>query len=320
MKIIRKIWISVVILLLVGQGSPAAGVGKRIGILGFSEQPRYLQAIKGIMDRLKEAGLGEPQTEFTIENAEANKALAAELVKKFAAARMDLIFTVGTHATLATLQEIKDVPIVFAQVYDPVEAGIAKDWHSSGNNTTGATTKIPMSKLMDTLKLFLPIKDLAVLYTPGEKNSEEQLRDLQENQAKYGIKVVPVPLTKPEEVKQLLPIVLRTTDALYITGSNFVDSQITTIVDMATKAKIVTISHLEDLIEKGVLLGVGPNSYQVGRLAGSKAVEIFKGAKPSSIPIETPKQVEVMLNLNTANAGNFHIPAAFAKTITKRIQ
>jgi putative ABC transport system substrate-binding protein len=320
MQIKITIWLSVVLALLVGQVAPAAAAGKKIGILAFSEQPRYLEAIKGFKDRLKEAGLGEPQTEFTIENAEANKARAAELVKKFAAAKMDLIFTVGTHATLAIIQEIKDVPIVFAQVYDPVEAGIAKDWHSSGNNTTGATTKIPMSKVIDSLKLFLPVKNLAVLYTPGEKNSESQLGDLQEIQAKYGIKVIPVPLTKPEELKQLLPIVLRTTDVLYITGSNFVDSQISIIVDMATEARKVTISHLEDLIEKGVLLGVGPNSYQVGRLAGRKALAIFKGAKPSAIPIETPEHIEVMINLKTAKAGNFQIPPNFMKTITKRIQ
>ena len=320
MKLMRKLWISGVIILLLVQICPAAGAGKKIGILAFSEQPRYLEAIRGFMDSLKEAGLGAPQTEFTIDNAEANKALAAELVKKFAAAKMDLIFTVGTHATLAIFHEIKDVPIVFAQVYDPVEAGIAKDWQSSGNNTTGSSTKIPMSRAMESLKLFLPVKNLAVLYTPGEKNSEAQLGDLQEIQGKYGIKVVPVPLSKPEEVKQLLPIVLRTADVLYITGSNFVDSQISIIVDMATKAKVVTISHLEDLIEKGVLLGVGPNSYQVGRLAGREAVEIFRGAKPSSIPIETPKKIEVMLNLKTAQAGDFQIPPDFMKTITKRIQ
>ncbi len=309
-----------VIFLLVAQVVPAAGAGKRIGILAFSEQPRYLEAVKGFMARLKEAGLGEPQAEFIIKNSEANKALAAELVNDFTTAKLDLIFTVGTHATLAILQEIKDVPIVFAQVYDPVEAGIAKDWQSSGNNTTGATTKIPMSKVIDSLRLFMPVKNLAVLYTPGEKNSEAQLRDLEDIQTKYGIKVVPVPLSKPEEVKQLLPIVLHTTDALYITGSNFVDSQISIIVDMATKARMVTISHLEDLIEKGVLLGVGPNSYLVGRLAGRKAVEILKGAKPSSIPIETPKHIEVMINMKTAKAGDFQIPPDFMRTVTKRIQ
>ena len=172
---IKKIGPSLIIMLFVVLvSSPAAA--KKIGVLAFSEQPRYLEAIRGIMDKLKEAGLGEPQYEFMIENAKANKAVAAELVNKFATEKIDLIFTIGTHATLAVMQKIKDIPIVFTQVYDPVEAGIAKDWQSSGNNTTGASTKIPMSKLMDSLKLYKPVKSLAVLYTPGEKNSEAQLR------------------------------------------------------------------------------------------------------------------------------------------------
>jgi putative ABC transport system substrate-binding protein len=316
---IKKVWPPTMILLFVFLAFSSAAA-KKIGVLAFSEQPRYLEAIRGIMDKLKEAGLGEPQYEFVIENANANKAVAAELVKKIAAEKMNLIFTVGTHATLALMQEIKDVPIVFAQVYDPVEAGIAKDWQSSGNNTTGATTKIPMSKLIDSLKLFKPVKSLAVLYTPGEKNSEAQLKDLQSLQANYEISVVPVPLNKPEEVQQLLPIVLRTTEALYITGSNLVDSQISTIVDMATKAKIPTISHLEDLIEKGVLLGVGPDSYQVGRLAGEKAIRVIQGEKPSAIPIETPGQIKVMINLKTVQAGGFQIPPDFMKTITTKMR
>ncbi len=319
MRTIKKVWPAMMVMLLVILvSSPAAA--KKIGVLAFSDQPRYLDALQGIMAKLKEAGLGEPQDEFIIENAKANKAVAAEVVEKFAAEKMDLIFTIGTHATLAVLQKIKDVPIVFAQVYDPVEAGIAKDWRSSGNNTTGATTKIALSKLMDSLELFKPVKSLAVLYTPGEKNSEAQLRDLQALQAKYKISVVPVPLSKPEEIDQLRPIVLRNTDALYITGSNFVDSQIAIIMDMATKTKTPTISHLEDLVEKGVLIGVGPDCFQVGRLAGEKAIQIFKGAKPSSIPIETPEQIEVMVNLKTARAGGFEIPPDFMKTVTRQIQ
>jgi putative ABC transport system substrate-binding protein len=64
-------------------------------------------------------------------------------------------------------------------VYDPVEAGIAKDWEGSGNNTTGTSSKIPMSNLMDCLTDFAPVKRLAVMYTPGEKNSETQLKGRQ---------------------------------------------------------------------------------------------------------------------------------------------
>jgi putative ABC transport system substrate-binding protein len=205
-------------------------------------------------------------------------------------------------------------------VYNPVEAGIAKDWKSSGNNTTGTSSKVPMSKLMDSLKLFAPVKRLAVLYTFGEKNSEAQLKDLQEIQADYGIKVVPVPLTRTEEVAQLLPVVIRSTDALYVTGSNLVDSQLSIIVDMATKGKVITITHLDDLVEKGVLLGVCSDSYPMGRLAGEKAVKILNGARPSSIPIESLKQFDVIINLKTAKAGNFPVPPDFMKTVGRTVK
>jgi putative ABC transport system substrate-binding protein len=297
-----------------------AGPVKRIGILSFSEESRYSDAARGVIDQLKTEGFVEPGVKFITENAEANKAKAAELIKLFAGAKLDLIVTLGTSATVPVAREIKDVPIVFSVVYDPVEVGIAKDWKSSGNNTTGASTKIPMSSLLDSLKAFAPVNYLSVLYSPGEKNSEAQLRDLQKIEATYRIKIIPVPITEKMELRQILPEVVRTSDAIYVTGSNLVDSQISMIVEMATKGKVITISHLEDLVEKGVLIGVCTNSYNLGRLAGEKAARILRDAKPSSIPIETLKEFDVILNMKTAKAGGFRIPPEYIKTVKRIIE
>ena len=299
--------------------SQEARAERKIGILMFSEEVRYNEAMTGITDRLREEGFSEPNTRFIVENAGANKARAVELVKKYSTEKMDLIITLGTSMTIPVAREIKNVPIVFGVVYNPVEAGIAKDWKSSGNNTTGATTILSMSKVIDILREFRKVGRLAVLYTPGEKNSEAQLKDLREIQHLYDIRIIPVPLTKKEEIGQILPEVVRTSDALYVTGSNLVNSQIATIVDMATKAKVVTITHLDDLVAKGVLLGVCSNSYQNGRLVGEKAIRILKGAKPSSIPIESPKDYYVMINMETARAGQFRIPEEFMKKIHKKV-
>jgi len=297
-----------------------AGPVKRIGILAFSTESRYMDATRGVVDQLKTEGFVEPGVKFTMENAGGNKAKAAELIKRFAAAKMDLIVTQGTSATVPVAREIKDVPIVFSMVYDPVEAGIAKDWKSSGNNTTGATSKIPMSSLLDSLKAFSSVKYLSVLYSPGEKNSEAQLRDLQKIQAMYRIKIIPVPITEKEELRQILPEVVRTSDAIYVTGSVLVDSQVPMIVEMAARGKVITITHLEDLVEKGVLIGVCTNSYNLGRLAGKKAARILKGAKPSSIPIETLNDFDVILNVRTAKAGGFRIPPEYIKTVKRKIE
>jgi putative ABC transport system substrate-binding protein len=300
--------------------SAEADAGKRIGILTFSEEVRYSDTQKGIMDQLSKDGFGEPAVKFTIENARGSKAKAAELVQKFAAAKMDLIITIGTSATIAVAREIKDVPVVFGMVYDPVEAGIARDWKSSGNNTTGVSPRVSMSKLLSSMKELSPVKKLAVLYTPGERNTEIQLNELQKLQISRQIKVIPIIMAKKEDMARTLSSVVYSVDAIYLTGSSIVGTTVPMIVDIANKAHVITITHLDDLVEKGALLGICANSYLVGRLAGKKAVKILKGAKPSSIPIEIENKLDFILNKRTATAGQFQVPLSFMKKVTRTIE
>lgn len=320
MWLVKKFYAIAMAFLIVALFSIEAKAEKKIGILLFSKEVRYFESQKGITDQLKKDGFGESTIRYTIENAEGSKAKATEIAQKFSAAKMDLIFTLGTQATLAATKEIKDVPIVFSTVYDPVESGISKGWKNSGNNTTGSTTIIPMSTIIKNLKELAPVKKLAVLYTPGEKNTEAQLIELQKIQADFQIKVIPIILTKKEEVAQTISEVIPTVDALYLTGSSIIGTTVPIIVDMANKAKVITITHLDDLVEKGALLGVCPNSYSVGQLAGKKAVKILKGAKPSSIPIETVKKIDLIFNMKTAKAGQFQTPPAFMKKVTKTVE
>jgi putative ABC transport system substrate-binding protein len=316
----KWLYIFIVLVPLINLLSVEARAEKRIGVLMFGEEVRYHENKNGILDQLKEGGFGEPKVKYIMENAEGSKAKAAELVRKFAAAKLDLIITIGTSATIAVTKEIKDVPIVFCMASNPLEAGIARAWKSSGNNTTGASPRVPMTKLVNSLKKLAPVKRLAVLYTPGEKQTEIQLKELQELQTSSHLKVIPVILTSQEEVAQILSVVIPTADALCLTGSSIVGAAVPMIVDMANKANVITITHLDDLVGKGVLLGVCANSYRVGRLAGKKAIQILKGAKPSSIPIEAEKTMDVLLNVKTAKAGRFQLPPKFMKTVTKTIE
>jgi putative tryptophan/tyrosine transport system substrate-binding protein len=320
MKSVKYVVIIWVMLSLPGLNSNWAWAEKKIGVFTFSQEARYLDAIRGFKDRLVEAGFGDDKVTYFAEDAGANKARAAEAVRKFAEAKPDLILALGTSATLPLCREIKDTPIVFSIVYDPVEAGIAASWKSSANNTTGTSTFLPLSKVMGILKEFTPFKTIGILYTFGEKNSESQVRDLQDIQDSYHFKVVPVLLNRQEDVDRVLPSVLRAVDVLYVTGSNVVNASLPNILDMATKAKVVTVTHLEDLVARGVLLGVCSDSYALGRSAGGKALEIFNGKKPSEIPIDPAADTKVMLNMITAKSGYFSIPAKFMSSVTKRIE
>ena len=323
MSILRKaLVISAVAFLIAGFFSVEARAEKKIGVLLWSEEGRYSDSKNGIMEQLKKGGFGEDTVKFTLENAGGNKAKAAEFAQKFAAAKFDMVIGVGTSAVVPLAREIKTVPVVFSMVYDPVDAKIAEDWKSSGNNTTGASPRVPMATLVNTLKQLAPIKRLAVLYTPGEKNSETQLKELQAVQNETHVKVVPVPLTSKEQVSSIMSEVASATEAIYLSGSSIVGDpvSIAVIIDIATKAKVITVTHLDDFMDKGVLLGVCANPYRVGLLAGEKAVKVLKGAKPSSIPIEALKNLDVIVNMKAAKAGQIKIPPTFLKSATKVIE
>lgn len=69
------------------------------------------------------------------------------------------------------------------------------------------------------------IEDIAyshALYTPGEKNSEAQLKELQGLQSSSQITVIPIILTKKEEVARTLSVVVPAADAMYLTGSSVI--------------------------------------------------------------------------------------------------
>jgi len=291
---------------------------KKIGIISFSSETRYENATQGFLEVLKKNGFDENKVSIIKENAGANKAQVIEIINKFKTEKLDLIYSIGTSSTTLIASEITDTPVVFAIVYNPIESGIAKSWKSSGNNTTGISVYIPMDKVLAPLSHFPSLKKLAVLYTPNEKNSESQLKDIQAS-VQNKLVIIPVPLTNKEDIDVLLPEILRTSDALYVTGSNVVNKEISLITEMAMKAKVVTITHLDDLVTKGVLIGVSSNSKSMGEIAGTKAVKILRGTKPKDIPIDIPKNIQILFNEKKSKEGHFIIPENFLKTVTIKL-
>jgi putative ABC transport system substrate-binding protein len=320
-RIMKKtLLITTVVVLMAGFGFGKALAETKVGIFLWSDEERYIDTRDGILAALKKEGFAEPKVKFVQENAGGNKAKAAEIAKKFKNNDYSLILVLGTSAAVALAQEVRDVPIVFSMVHDPVESKIAADWKSSANNTTGSSPKVNMAKIIDGLQQIAPVKKLAAVYTPGEKNSEVQLRELQALQSPSGIKIVPVPIANNDDAVRLLDDVVRSVDAVYLSGSTGVDKTLSIIIETTTRAKVMTVSNLEDRVERGALIGFYSNATALGQLAGEKAAKVLKGAKPSSIPIETLKRPDIIVNMKTAKAIGVQIPPSLLKSATRVIE
>ena len=115
------IWISFLILFLSTMAN-ADGQPYKIGILMWHETKHDEEALAGFKEGMELSGVPH---EFEIKRAYGDEAKCREFARQRKTEKVDIILTIGTNATLWALEEIKDVPIVFTAVTNPVISGIA---------------------------------------------------------------------------------------------------------------------------------------------------------------------------------------------------
>jgi putative ABC transport system substrate-binding protein len=169
---------------------PSQGV-PRIGVLDPSPSETSAARLQGLRAGLKSRGLEEGR-DYVIEYRSAEgkfellPALTAELVKlqvKVLVARN----TPGVHAARAATTRI---PIVMADVGDPVGTGLVKSLAKPGGNITGlSNSRIELiPKRLEYLHEAVPaLRRLAVLANPDDQNISFQLAELRAAAVKRGI-------------------------------------------------------------------------------------------------------------------------------------
>ena len=149
------------------------------------------QEKKGFIEGLKEKGFEEGKNlKINYQNAQGDMAIAKTISDQFVTSNVDLIFAIATSSLQASYNSTKDIPIVFTAVTDPIDAGVAKSWESSGTNVTGTSDMVSMEKQLELLTKLVPdIKTIGVIYNSSEANSLAQVQELKKEAEKKNIKV-----------------------------------------------------------------------------------------------------------------------------------
>jgi putative ABC transport system substrate-binding protein len=82
----------------------------------------------------------------------------------------------------------------------------------------------------------------------------------------------------------------------------------TLIAELAAKHRLPTIYVSREFVEAGGLIAYGPSYPDLYRRAAAYVDKIFKGTKPSDLPVEQPTRFELIINLTTARALGLTIP------------
>jgi putative ABC transport system substrate-binding protein len=228
--------------------------------------------------------------------------LAAELVQL----RVDVILAQGNPALAALKQATPTIPIVMAQVGDPVGSGFVASLARPGGNITGLSNMAEdvSAKWVELLKEMSPkTTRLAVLWDPRLGGHTAMWKGIQV--AGQALNVTPLAweVRGPDDIERAFSA-MRTEriGALVILPWPVAGQNRRLIVDRAATHRLPAIYAFREFAEAGCLMTYGPNNADLYRRAANYVDRILKGAKPAELPVEQPTTFELIINLRTAKA------------------
>lgn len=291
-----------------GSGSsPAENKTYKIAISQIVEHPSLDATREGFLAALKDAGITEGSNlKVNYKNAQDDQTNNLSIAKTIASEKDDLVLAIATPSAQAIVKEVKDKPVLFAAVTDPLDAKLVSNLDKPGGNVSGVSDTNPaaVQKLMDFIAKHFPnVKSVGLVINEGEPNAVVMSKNAEETLSKHNIKLVKAAITNTSEVKQAAQSLVGRADAIFITLDNRVVSGVDTIIQVANENHIPFFSSDRDTVEKGAFATVGFKYYDHGYQVGQMAVDILKNGKnPGDMKVTMQEKLDLILNLKAAAA------------------
>ena len=287
----------------------------RVGALVADDQ--FIPAVDGFKQRMAELGYVEGKNiTYDFQNSKGDQDVLKRLAESLVQRKPDLIVTSSTTASvpIAKLTQGTNLPVVFLSAGDPLR--LVKSYASSGNNLTGiSSSSVELTgKRMELLKNLAPkIKRVILLIdTVGIGINHERLTaDAREAAKKLGLEPVQLDIQtrNADEMKQQIPLIKRSLgDALFVPPEASIVAATEDIARQVIKEKLPHVGPNIETVRRGLLAAYSSNYHSLGQQGAVLVDKVFKGARPTDLPIEQPFKLHLRLNLKTARAIGLNIP------------
>ena len=193
----------------------------KIGIAKIVQHPALDAVEQGITDVISENGFN---AEYDFQNANGDVNTAAQIALKYKDERVDVAVGIATPVALALATSIKDIPIVFGTVTDPVGAGLVSSIDKGENNVCGMSDAIPSEQHIALFKKVAGLKTLGYIYTSNEANSISALEQVKKGCQEAGLELVTQAIANSSEVQAAAKAIVDRVDGIYLTTDNTVFS------------------------------------------------------------------------------------------------
>ena len=236
--------------------------------------------------------------------------LAAELLRL----EPQVIFA-GATAALATLQHAtRTVPIVFAQVTDPVGAGFVAGLARPGGNISGVTQHefgIGV-KWLELLKQLAPgVTRVAVLYDPGNPAAAGYLREMEPAARSLAVAMASFGVRDPAEITRAVEgFATGPNGGLILLPGPVGTSHREVIIGLAALHRLPAVYAFRYHVVSGGLASYGVDNIDLYRRAAWYIDRVLKGERIAELPVEHATRFQLVINLKTAKALGLDPPLA----------
>src|SRR5262249_5116869 len=290
---------------------------RRIGVLTIlaENDPEVKAWLAAFQDGLQQLGWTQGRNisidyRWAGEDRERLRAYAAELVKM----SPDVLFAATTPALAALHRETRSLPIVFAQVSDPVKLGLVANLARPGGNITGFTTVEHAigGKWLELIRDTAPgLTRVAIIFEVDNPSQPAYLQAIEAAAPAFGVELTRAGVRNAAEIEGVIDAFARSKGALIVVPSAVGISHRDLIIALAALHRLPAVYPYRVFARSGGFLAYGVGLTDPYRRAAGYVDRILKGAKPGDLPVQLATKFELVVNLKTAKALGLTIPEPF---------
>jgi putative tryptophan/tyrosine transport system substrate-binding protein len=283
-------------------------------LLGYLETDTVSQSrIAAFRETLARLGWGEGRADVEIRmagtDAERMRAQATDLL-----ARSPDVLVVSPAQVVLVVQKMVQptMPIVFANVPDPVAIGLVQSLNRPGGNTTGFTNfeHALAGKWLEVLKEIVPrAVRVGVAYSPENPAWRGRLQLMEAVMSSLSVRLVPAPTPDAASIPAVFDGFVRdSVDGVVVLPSIFAAAHRKPIIEAAARTRLPAVYPFAYFAAEGGLVSYGIDVPDQFRGAASYVARILRGEKPADLPVQMPSRFELVINLRTAKALGLDVP------------
>ena len=283
----------------------------KIVLVQYNDSPLSELSQEGIKEGLKQSGLTEG-TDYSLKvyNAQGDISTLNLIFDAVINEKPGLVFVTSTPTLQVAVKKIRDIPVVFSVVADPVLAGAGTSFEEHLSNVTGISTMGDYSGMIELIKLILPeANKIGTIFAPGEINSVRNMEDLKKNAVSEGIELISVPVTSSAEVADAaMSLTAKQPSIVCQIVDNLTSVSISSILKVCNDRNIPMFGFVSDQAEKGAVVVLSRDYRQAGVDAVRLAKKIMDGTDPALVPFEFVSKTNILINQKAAAKYGITIP------------